>query len=213
MEKQIKVSVFEDNDDLRDSLSVLIKGTPGFTLCGAFAHCNNIKEDLHTSIPDVVLMDIEMPGIKGEEGVKIVKQLYPLVEVIMLTVFDDNQHIFECIYNGASGYLLKKTTPAKIMEAISDVMNGGAPMSSGIARKTLELFRVPSLATKEEYNLTPRETDVLKCISKGLSYKMVADELTMSIDTVRTHIRHTYEKLHVHSLNEAISKAIHERLV
>jgi DNA-binding NarL/FixJ family response regulator len=213
MEKLIKVSVFEDNDDLRDSLSVLIKGTPGFSLCGAFAHCNNIKEDLQTCVPDVILMDIEMPGIKGEEGVKIGKQLFPEVEVIMLTVFDDNQHIFDCICNGASGYLLKKTTPAKIMEAIADVMNGGAPMSSVIARKTLELFRVPTLAAKEEYNLTPRETDVLKCISKGLSYKMVADELTMSIDTVRTHIRHTYEKLHVHSLNEAISKAINERLV
>lgn len=213
MEKLIKVSVFEDNDDLRDSLSILIKGTPGFALCGAFAHCNSIKEDLQTCVPDVILMDIEMPGIKGEEGVKIVKKLYPTVEVIMLTVFDDSQHIFNCIYNGASGYLLKKTTPARIMEAIIDVMNGEAPMSSGIARKTLDLFRIPTLAAKEEYNLTPRETEVLKCISKGLSYKMVADELGMSIDTVRTHIRHTYEKLHVHSLNEAISKAITERLV
>ncbi|MEI8204429.1 MAG: response regulator transcription factor [Bacteroidota bacterium] len=213
MEKLINVSVFEDNDDLRDSLSMLIKGTPGFSLSGAYPHCNAIKDDLQTSIPDVILMDIEMPGIKGEEGVKIVKQLYPDIEVIMLTVFDDNQHIFDCIYNGASGYLLKKTSPAKIMEAIEDVMNGGAPMSSGIARKTLDLFRTPTLAAKADYQLTTRETEVLKCISKGLSYKMVADELNMSIDTVRTHIRHTYEKLHVHSLNEAISKAINERLV
>ena len=213
MEKLINVSVFEDNDDLRDSLAILIKGTPGFSLCGAYAHCNTIKEDLQNCVPDVVLMDIEMPGIKGEEGVKIVKQLYPSVEVIMLTVFDDNQHIFDCIYNGAGGYLLKKTTPARIMESIAEVMNGGAPMSSVIARKTLELFRTPALIAKEEYNLTTRETDVLKCLSGGLSYKMVADKLSMSIDTVRTHIRHTYEKLHVHSLNEAISKAIHERLV
>lgn len=208
---KVKVSVFEDNNDLRESLSILIRGTEGFELCGAYPDCNKVVENLSESTPDVVLMDIDMPGMSGVEGLKLIRQHFPSVDVLMLTVFEDNEHLFESIQNGANGYLLKKTSPAKIMEALLEVSNGGAPMTSGIARQALELFRHTPRRT--EYKLTDRETGILRLLSKGHSYKMIGYELEISIDTVRSHIRKVYEKLQVHSVNAAVAKAINERLV
>ncbi|NUO03648.1 MAG: response regulator transcription factor [Saprospiraceae bacterium] len=203
----IKIAIYEDNHALREALEILITGVPGFELVGAYPNCINIEADLRRAEPDVILMDIDLPERSGIEGAYIVKQQAPTVEVLMLTVFDDNDKVFQAVCAGASGYLLKKTPPAKILEAIEDIYNGGAPMTPVIARKVLQLFpRAPAVNTETD-KLTPREQEVLSSLAKGNSYKMVADELGISIETVRTHIKRIYEKLHVHSVAEAIAKA------
>jgi DNA-binding NarL/FixJ family response regulator len=203
----IRIIIYEDNAALRDSLRILLAGLDQFDLVGAFGDCLNIEEEVRRLDPDVILMDIDMPGRSGIEGAYLAKQVNPATEVLMLTVFDDNDKVFQAICAGASGYLLKKTPPSKILEAIEDIYNGGAPMTPSIARKVLELFpRTPAVNTELD-KLTPREQGVLRCLSTGNSYKMVADELNISIETVRTHIKRIYEKLHVHSVAEAIAKA------
>jgi DNA-binding NarL/FixJ family response regulator len=203
----IRIIIYEDNAALRDSLRILLAGLDQFDLVGAFGDCLNIEEEVRRLDPDVILMDIDMPGRSGIEGAYLAKQVNPATEVLMLTVFDDNDKVFQAICAGASGYLLKKTPPSKILEAIEDIYNGGAPMTPSIARKVLELFpRTPAVNTELD-KLTPREQGVLRCLSTGNSYKMVADDLNISIETVRTHIKRIYEKLHVHSVAEAIAKA------
>jgi len=203
----IRIIIYEDNAALRDSLRILLAGLDQFDLVGAFGDCLNIEEEVRRLDPDVILMDIDMPGRSGIEGAYLAKQVNPATEVLMLTVFDDNDKVFQAICAGTSGYLLKKTPPSKILEAIEDIYNGGAPMTPSIARKVLELFpRTPAVNTELD-KLTPREQGVLRCLSTGNSYKMVADELNISIETVRTHIKRIYEKLHVHSVAEAIAKA------
>ncbi len=203
----IRIAIYEDNAALRDSLSVLLSGIEQFALVGAFGDCQNIEKEVPQLDPDVILMDIDMPGRSGIEGTFLAKKANPATEVLMLTVFDDNDKVFQAICAGASGYLLKKTPPSKILEAIEDIYNGGAPMTPSIARKVLELFpRSPAVNTELD-KLSPREQQVLQSLAKGNSYKMVADELAISIETVRTHIKRIYEKLHVHSVAEAIAKA------
>jgi len=203
----IRILLYEDNAPLRESLQLLFSGLPQFDLAGAFGDCMNIEKEIQQHTPDVVLMDIDLPGRNGIEAAHIVKRLAPGTEVLMLTVFDDNDKVFQAVCAGASGYLLKKTPPSKILEAVEDIYNGGAPMSPSIARKVLELFpRAPAVNTELD-KLTPREQAVLRSLASGNSYKMVADELQISIETVRTHIKRIYEKLHVHSVSEAISKA------
>ena len=203
----IRILIYEDNAALRDSLRILFAGLDQFDLTGAFGDCLNIEEEVRRYDPDVILMDIDMPGRSGIEGAYLAKQVNPATEVLMLTVFDDNDKVFQAVCAGASGYLLKKTPPAKILEAIEDIYNGGAPMTPVIARKVLELFpRTPAVNTELD-KLTPREQAVLRSLSGGNSYKMVADDLDISIETVRTHIKRIYEKLHVHSVAEAIAKA------
>lgn len=203
----IRILLYEDNSALRDSLHVLMSGLDQFDLLASFGNCLTIEEEIKHYDPDVLLMDIDLPVRSGMEGTFLAKQLSPAVEVLMLTVFDDDDKVFEAICAGASGYLLKKTPPSKILEAIEDIYNGGAPMSPAIARKVLGLFpRVPA-ANTELNKLTPREQGVLRSLSVGNSYKMVAEDLGISIETVRTHIKRIYEKLHVHSVAEAISKA------
>jgi DNA-binding NarL/FixJ family response regulator len=203
----IRVAVYEDNRALREALEILVSGVENFVLTGAYGDCNQIEHDLQNNEPDVILMDIDMPGRSGIEGAYIVKRQFPAVEVLMLTVFDDDDKVFMAVCAGANGYLLKKTPPDKILAAIEDLYNGGAPMTPSIARKLLQLFpRTPAVNTETD-KLTPRELEVLQSLSKGNSYKMVADELSISIETVRTHIKRIYEKLHVHSVAEAIAKA------
>lgn len=203
----IRILIYEDNAALRDSLRILLTGLDQFDLAGAFGDCLNIEDEVRRLEPDVILMDIDMPGRSGIEGAYLAKQVCPTTEVLMLTVFDDNDKVFQAVCAGASGYLLKKTPPSKILEAIEDIYNGGAPMTPVIARKVLELFpRTPAVNTELD-KLTPREQAVLRSLSSGNSYKMVADELGISIETVRTHIKRIYEKLHVHSVAEAIAKA------
>jgi DNA-binding NarL/FixJ family response regulator len=203
----IRVILYEDNAPLRDSMRILFSGLDQFDLVGSYGDCMNIEEEVRRLEPDVILMDIDMPMRTGIEGAFLAKQANPAVEVLMLTVFDDNDKVFQAICAGASGYLLKKTPPVRILEAIEDIYNGGAPMTPSIARKVLELFPRQPAANAELDKLTPRELSVLQSLAKGNSYKMVADELGISIETVRTHIKRIYEKLHVHSVAEAIAKA------
>ncbi len=203
----IKVMIYEDNDSLRESLSALINGTYDFQLAGAHFNCGNIKQEADETNPDVMLMDIEMPGTNGIEGLKQLKQHRPEIEVLMLNVFDDDDHIFECLRNGASGYILKRTPPAKILEAIQEVHNGGSPMSAFIARKVVQHFN------QKTNNLTQREKELLAFLVKGLSYKMIAAEMKVTIHTVQQHIKHIYTKLQVHNMGEAVAKAIQNNIV
>jgi DNA-binding NarL/FixJ family response regulator len=211
----IKIVVYEDNPDLRESLTVLLKGSMGFDLVGAFINCEKVIEQMQELSPDVVLMDIDMPIANGLKGLKDIKKTAPSVNVLMFTVFEDNESIFDAICSGAVGYLLKRTPPARLLESIYDAHHGGAPMTSSIARKVLQMLpsqpQQKSLDTS--HNLTDRETEILGLLVKGNSYKMIADKSNISMDTVRSHIKKIYEKLHVHSQTEAVAKAIHQRIV
>lgn len=209
----IRIVIYDDNADLRDGLSVLLKGTTGFELVGAFPNCENVEAEIATLQPDVVLMDIDMPIANGIQGLKIIKEKYPNVNVLMLTVFEDNEHIFDAICSGAVGYMLKRTPPAKLLEAIHDANNGGAPMTSSIARKVLQMLPPQKRVLDNAHNLTEREREILNLLVKGNSYKMIADICFISMDTVRSHIKKIYEKLHVHSQTEAVAKAIHNQIV
>ncbi|GAA4405783.1 response regulator transcription factor [Nibrella viscosa] len=209
----IKVVYYEDNRNLREGITFLLQATPQLELVGAFADCRNIQEEIRTLQPDVVLMDIDLPGMSGIEAVPVVKAIAPQTQVMMLTVFDNEEKIFQAIRNGASGYLLKHTPPSEIVEAIFDVHKGGSPMTANVARKVLQFFQQQRSAKTEDYNLSARELDIIKGLVSGYSYKLIADELHISIDTVRSHIRHIYDKLHVNSKTEAILKAMKEGLV
>jgi DNA-binding NarL/FixJ family response regulator len=208
MDKPITVLLYEDNRDLREGISFLLQATPGIHLAAACPHVNNLKTDLETHKPDVVLTDIGMPGMTGLEALPIIKATNPDIQVLMLTVFDDVERIFQAIRGGASGYLLKNTPPAEIIQAVFDVYRGGSPMTSSVARKVLQHFQQPAKVSSSEQLLSAREQDILKGLMKGYSYKLIADELNISIDTVRTHIRNVYEKLQVNSKTEAILKAM-----
>ncbi len=201
------VVIYEDNIFLRNSISDLISSSTQFVLKGAFENCDHVTYEMETLRPEVVLMDIEMAGVNGLEGLRIIKKKFPHVHVIILTVFEDNDSVFDAICSGASGYLLKKTSPEKILEAINDVLNGGAPMTSSIARKVLDLFPKASTHTEEVSKLAPREQEVLQLLITGHSYKMIASSLGITLETVRSHIKRIYEKLHVHSATEAAAKA------
>lgn len=206
----ITILVFEDNDLLRDSLSSLVALNPNYKLVAAYSNVMQAKAQIFQHKPDVVLMDIDMPGRTGIEAVHEIRTFNTTLPVIMLTVFDDNVHVLEAIKAGASGYLLKKHISTKLFESITEVLEGGAPMSPSIARMVISNMQRPS---ENPYQLTPREKEILTALSTGNSYKMIAAQFTISIDTVRTHIKKIYEKLHVHSQTEAVSKAIHEKLV
>lgn len=195
----------------RDTLSILINGTEGYELKGAFENCNHVAEQVRKLQPDVVLMDINMQGTDGLEGLKIIRGCAADTLVLMLTVFDDNEKIFEAICNGASGYLLKKTSHSKIIEAIEDLSNGGAPITSGIARKILQMFPKTAARSTEADKLTTREQEIMQLLIQGNSYKMIAAQLNIALETVRTHIKRIYEKLHVHSASEAIAKIFPNR--
>ena len=207
----IKVIIYEDEINFRETLSILVNGTDGFELKGAYENCNDVSRQVAKLQPDVVLMDINMPGTNGLEGLSIIRGTAPQTHVLMFTVFDDNEKIFQAICNGASGYLLKKTPPAKILEAIYEVHNGGAPITSSIAKKILQMFPKTPARSTEIDKLATREQEILQLLMKGYSYKMIAAELNISIETVRTHIKRIYEKLHVHSASEAIAKIFPER--
>lgn len=204
----IRVAIFEDNPLLRDSLVQLINGTDGLTCTGAFPDCSNLMRKVESAKPDVILMDIDMPGMNGIEAVGHINQAYPEMVIIMQTVFNDNERIFQSITAGASGYLLKNTSPARILEAIREAATGGAPMTPSIAHKILGVFRSkrPTVPTKEQSQLNERQQEILECIFNGMSYKLIADKLFVSVDTVRYHVKNIYEILHVHSRDELISK-------
>jgi DNA-binding NarL/FixJ family response regulator len=208
----IRIILYDDANQLRETLALLLNSTEGFEVVGQFDNCETAAEDIAMLKPDVVLMDIDMPGMSGIEGVRAIRQKNETVKVIMLTVFDDNKNVYDAIRFGANGYVLKKSSPAGITDAIRDVYNGGAPMNSSIATQVLKMFANMSPGGKD-YDLSEREREVLQSLVNGNSYKMVAASLKISIDTVRTHIRSIYEKLQVNSKSEAVAKALKDRIV
>ena len=214
---EIRVAIFEDNKLIRDALQAIISGTAGYACTGTFASCNRVIEDIKRSNPDVVMMDIEMPGMNGIEAVRLIKKELPEVLILMQTVFEDDDNVFDSICAGAAGYILKNFLNTKLIDSIRELEYGGSPMSPTIARKVLaKMQQIPqhiSNSPEPDYKLTPREKEVLACVVNGLSYKMIADALFISYETVRSHIKHIYEKLHVASLTEVVHKAITERIV
>ncbi|HLO57083.1 MAG TPA: response regulator transcription factor [Saprospiraceae bacterium] len=211
MGNKIRVAIYEDNAGLREILASIIRESEEFELAGEFGHCLDVVQNTKAFAPEVIIMDIDMPGRTGIEGVMELKSHYPEVEVIMNTVFDDDDRIFNALKAGATGYLLKKNSLATLLTAIKDVKNGGAPISPSIARKVLQLPFAAGKGSESTYNLSEREVEILKHLSKGLSYKMVAGEMIISIDTVRTYVKRIYEKLHVHSVTEAVHKVFIEK--
>ncbi|MCF1751145.1 response regulator [Mariniradius sediminis] len=209
----IKLLIYEDNPQLREGLTMLIDGSEGFSVLAAFKNCTNVAEEIRTFRPDVVLMDIDMPGVNGLEGLKIIRQTDDQVKVLMLTVFDDHQNIFEALKSGANGYILKKTPPAKLLEYIQEASTGGAPMTSSVAAQVLKMFSQLQPTVENDYNLTDREKEVLQWLVNGYSYKMIAAEMFIAMDTVRSHIKKIYEKLHVNSKSEAVAKAFRDKIV
>jgi len=210
----IKVAIFEDNRSLREGLATMIGGTAGFECVGAFPNCNHLLKNISQAKPDVVLMDIEMPGISGIEAVAMIKEEFPEMKVLMETIFDDDEKIFNSICAGAEGYILKHTPPAEIMEAIQEIHEGGSPMTPSIANRVLKMVKQrPEPGNKESFDLSAREKEILTCLVKGMSYKMVADTCFISIETVNVHIKNIYRKLQVHSKSEAVIKAIRGKIV
>ncbi len=202
----IKVAIIEDNHTLRNSLVDLFGHTDLIRCVASLRNLHNVVNELSPDIPDVVLMDIGLPGISGIDGIKIVHNYFPEVKVLMFTVFEDDDKIFDSICAGAYGYLLNLSTPDEIIKAIVDLLAGGAPMSPSIANRTLQLFREHFRPEQPDFGLTSREREVLEFLSEGLSYQKIADKLLISLSTVRTHIINIYEKLHVNSKIEAIRK-------
>lgn len=210
-----RVAIFEDNKHLRETLQILINGANGYTCSGAYPNCYDMIALLESEPCDIVLMDIEMPGISGIEATKIIKDHFPDMHVLIQTIFFEDEYIFNAICAGASGYILKTTSPAGYLEAIADVHAGGSPMTPGIARRVMELFRnkMQPAIVANDYQLTAQEKKVLQLLVEGKSYKMIAGELTVAFDTVKSHIRNIYSKLHVNSGTEAVSKAIRDKIV
>lgn len=209
----IKLMLYEDNPQLREGLTMLLNGSDGFEVVGAFKNCNNVEDEVSAYEPDVILMDIDMPGTNGIEGLKRIRRITNDVKVLMLTVFDDNKNVFEAVRSGANGYVLKKTPPARLIEYITEANSGGAPMTSSIATQVLKMFSEMNAQQGADYHLSDREKQVLQLLVNGYSYKMIASEMFISIDTVRSHIKKIYEKLHVNSKSEAVAKAFKDKLV
>ncbi len=202
----IAVSIVEDDAKVRASLAKLIDGSPGFRCLSQHPSAESALQELPRSNPEVVLMDINLPGLSGVECVRRLKPLLPAAQIIMLTVYQNTEHIFKALEAGATGYLLKQTPPADLLSAIRDVHSGGSPMSSHIARKIVQSFQKTAPATQPQENLSPRETQVLELLSRGFLYKEIGESLGLTYATVHTHIRHIYEKLHVRSRTEAVAR-------
>jgi DNA-binding NarL/FixJ family response regulator len=213
MSKEIKVSIVEDQKQMRNGLAALIGGTPGYIVAGSYPSMEDALVRMEWDLPDVVLMDIKLPGISGIEGVRRLKSRFPKLQILMLTVYADNEYVFEAICAGASGYLLKDTPPPKLLESIREIHNGGAPMSPEVARKVVTMFQKVVPPKNQEHQLSARELQVLKLFADGHSYKTAAVMLSISLDTIRFHIRNIYEKLHVHSKSEAVLKALRNGII
>jgi DNA-binding NarL/FixJ family response regulator len=209
----VTVVIYDDNPHRRESLKILLESSPGFHIAGMFPNCSNVKNEMDEFQPDVVLMDIQMPEVDGIQGVKLINEIFPNIKVIMQTVFEDDEKIFDAIRFGASGYILKKAEPHKLLDAIREVLEGGSPMTPSIATRVLGYFRKKEVDNSELYGLSEREKEILVLLVDGKSYKMIADKLSISYHTVNSHVKKIYEKLHVHSVGEAVSKAIQNKLI
>jgi DNA-binding NarL/FixJ family response regulator len=213
----LRIAIFDDNKNIRESISLLLATVPQFEVVGSFCHVLDCIDDVRDSKPDIVLMDIEMPGMTGIEAVTKIKKEFPHIQVLMQTVFEDDDRVFDSICAGASGYILKNFLNTKLVDSINELQYGGSPMSPSIARKVLNKMQSVSAIIKPEetpdYRLTTREKEVLSCLVNGLSYKMIASDLNISYETVRSHVKKIYEKLHVASLTEVVAKAINQRIV
>lgn len=217
MQMDIRVAIFEDNVLFREAMKSILNGTPGYICCGAFGDAKQVKANIERCRPDVVLMDIEMPGISGLEATQAIRNQFPTVRVLIQTVFVDNERIFQAMCSGASGYILKNDAPLKYLESITEVYNGGAPMNATVAKKLLSFFSdknaILVAPSNEDYQLTKREKELLQLMVEGHDYKIIAEKAYISYDTVRTHVHHIYQKLHVASRNEAVMKAIQQDLI
>ncbi len=211
----IKVAIIEDNTTIRDGLAALINGTPGYSCVGSFPDCESFLNKISALDINVVLMDIGLPGMSGIDGIIKAKKIKPDLNILMLTVYEDSQSVLKALCAGASGYLVKKTPPTRLLEAIKDAFEGGAPMSSLIARQVITLFQQNIGVQNEdkEAQLSSREKEVLTSLAEGNNYQSIADRLFISVDTVRHHIRNIYRKLHVHSQSEAVAKAIRKGII
>lgn len=209
----IRVAIIEDRRPIRDGLAMLIDGTEGFTCAGGYRSMEEALVKIGAVQPDVALVDIGLPGMSGIEGLRVLKEKYPGMALLMLTVYEDDERIFDAMCAGASGYLLKKTPPARLLESLREVADGGAPMSPEVAKRVIALFRAIRPPERADYQLTPHEIRVLKLFVEGHNYKTAAAELGVSVHTVSFHLRSIYDKLQVHSKSEAVAKAIRDRLV
>jgi DNA-binding NarL/FixJ family response regulator len=210
---RVSVALVEDDPSLREGLSILISGSPGFRLTGAFPSVEEALSKLQAAAPDVLLLDIHLPGMLGSEGVRHLRAKRPETQILMLTVFAEEDKVFESICNGACGYLLKKTPPARLLEAIREAHEGGSPMSPEIARKVVALFQRTREPADPGERLTPHEIRLLKMLADGHSYQSAGGRLGISVNTIRNYIRSIYAKLHVHSKSEAVTKALRSRLI
>jgi DNA-binding NarL/FixJ family response regulator len=202
----ISVSIVDDKKELRQSIATFVNGSPGFCCVSAYSSAEAALKGLPSDKPDVVLMDINLGGMNGIECVERLKAEVPAMQILMLTVYEDTDQIFKALAAGAGGYLLKRSSPTKLLQAIRELHVGGSPMSSSIARKVVASFQKSNQTGEKQTHLSPREEAVLNCLAKGLTYKQIADQLDISIDTIRTYIRRIYEKLHVQSRTEAVAK-------
>ncbi|MEP7171494.1 MAG: response regulator transcription factor [Bacteroidota bacterium] len=213
--KILRIIIFDDNRNVRESVALLLSTTENMHLTAAFESCKNMLEQIELNKPDVVLMDIDMPSMNGIDALKQLRTKFPLLPVLMLTGFEDDEKVFDSICAGANGYVLKNANMESLIQYIHEAFNGGAPMTPVIARKVLTQFaRIqPVQLQGEDYNLSSREKDVLQLLVKGKSYKMIADELHISYETVHSHIRRIYQKLQVNSVGEAVSKTITKKIL
>ena len=211
----INVAIVEDNNTIREGLAALINGTEGYDCVGSFMDCESFLLNLKTLKVDVVLMDIALPGMNGIEGVKKAIAIKPGLDILMLTIYEESEVVFDALCAGACGYLVKKTPPSRLLEAIKEVNEGGSPMSSRIARQVIGAFKESKSISDEsdEFTLTNREKEVLTRLANGNNYQEIAEQLLISVDTVRHHIKNIYKKLHVHTQSEAVAKAIRKRII
>ena len=211
--KAIRVMIVEDQHPIRMGLAALIDGTDGFACTGSFVSVEQALPEIEVDPPDVVLMEIGLPGMSGIEGIRLLKESHPHLLMLVLSVYEDDDRIFNALCAGASGYLLKKTPPIRLLESLRECVAGGAPMSPEVARRVIDLFREFRPPEKVDYHLTPHEVRLLRMLVDGHNYRTAADDLGVSVNTVSFHMKNVYEKLQVHSKAEAVARALKERLV
>ncbi|HYK44952.1 MAG TPA: response regulator transcription factor, partial [Parafilimonas sp.] len=212
-DQKIRVIIFEDNKHLRESLHLLISSSVQFECIAAFADTRNILPNITKLMPEIVIMDIEMPGMNGIDATHLVKQKFPELPILILTVFNDSERIFQSLKAGGNGYLLKNSSPDEILNAMMEVYHGGTALSPAVARKLVQFFQSGAVEAQNDYHLTPKEKELLHFLVDGKSYKMIADAMQVSLETVKSHVKNVYRKLHVSSNSEAVAKAIKQRIV